>query len=193
MARWRALVIVLFLYLCLNKVGIALDKAYLTIYGSVLTGDTLDRTYRFKANFDRDYTFITVAVGKPFMNIKGHLDLGAEGQVAKHFGRQDHFELNGLIVQRWLTFPWNHAVKTSFAAGQGISYATALPSFEENAHGATAQFLGYLLFEFTFSLSSYPQWAVSTRIHHRSGANGVFSGVYGASNAFGIGLSYLFQ
>lgn len=192
MVRWLALVLILFLCLCLNKAGIALDKTYLTIYGSVLTGDTLGRTYNFKASFDRDYTFITAAVGKPFMNIKGHLDLGVEGQIAKHFGEQDHFELNGLIVERWLTFPWNRTLKTSFAAGQGISYATELPSFEEKVHGDTAQFLGYLLFEFTFSLPRYSQWALSTRIHHRSGANGIFSGVYGASNAFGLGLSYLF-
>jgi hypothetical protein len=158
----------------------------------VLTGDTLDQTYRFKASFDRGYTFITVAVGKPFTNIKKHLDLGVEGQVAKHFGGQDHFELNGLIVERWLTFPWNHIVKTNFAAGQGVSYATALPSFEEKTHETTAQFLGYLLFEFTFALPKYPQWTLSTRIHHRSGANGIFSGIYGASNAFGLGLSYWF-
>jgi hypothetical protein len=192
MVRCLVLLVILFPCFCLNKTGIALDEAYLTVYGSVLTGDTLGQTLSFEANFDRAYTFMTVAVGKPFMNIKRHLDLGVEGQLAKHFGGQDHFELNGLIVQRWLTFPWNHTVKTSFAAGQGFSYATELPSFEEEAHGTTAQFLGYLLFEFTFALPKYPQWALSTRIHHRSGANGIFSGIYGASNAFGLGISYVF-
>ncbi len=167
-------------------------SVYLTLYGSVLTADTLGKTLCFQADLDFSYPFVTVVVGKPFFDVSRHLHIGIEGQIAKHFGGQDHLELNALLVERWTTFPWNAFVNTTFAAGQGLSYATELPELEEESKGATAHLLGYLLFEFTFALPQYSQWALSTRIHHRSGADGLFSGVYGASNAMGVGLSYAF-
>ena len=56
---------------------------------------------------------------------------------------------------------------TTFAVGEGISYATEVPELEPG-EGAS-QWLNYLLFEVTFALPKYPEWAIVGRIHHRSG------------------------
>jgi hypothetical protein len=48
------------------------------------------------------------------------------------------------------------------------------------------------LFEAAFALPDVPQWELITRIHHRSGTFGLFNGVTGASNAWGVGMRYNF-
>ncbi len=157
-----------------------------------MTGAPLYELYHLTADYDRNYTFLAFAVGKKCVSFSKHLILGGEGQFVKHFGGRGQYEWNVLLVEHWLTFPWNHIVRTSIALGQGVSYATEIPEIEEQSYEKTAQFLGYLLFEATFSLSQYSRWNIVARIHHRSGASGFFSGVNGASNAFGIGVSYSF-
>jgi hypothetical protein len=44
----------------------------------------------------------------------------------------------------------------------------------------------------TFALPNTPKWNLVFRLHHRSGIFGLFDGIEGASNAFGIGLKYKF-
>ena len=41
------------------------------------------------------------------------------------------WEFNGLIIARWRLFPWDKYLDTSFAIGDGISYATEVPEIEE--------------------------------------------------------------
>jgi hypothetical protein len=120
------------------------------------------------------------------------IDIEIEGQVVKHFGDQDHWGFNGLPVIRWLPFPWDDFLNTSFAAGVGLSYATETPKIEEMEREDTAKLLGYLMFEFSFSLPKYPKYLFVARLHHRSGANGLFDDVLDASNAIGFGLKYTF-
>lgn len=117
-----------------------------------------------------------------------------EGQIGKHFGLQDHYELNGLVVLRWNQWPWSDVVRTSFALGEGLSWASEVPALELSSHtneGAT-QLLNYLLVEITLGAVSILDWDFVFRIHHRSGIFGSFDGVDGGSNIIGFGLKWRF-
>jgi len=117
-----------------------------------------------------------------------------EVQGVKHWGQQTHWELNALLILRWREFPWNETVRTSFALGEGLSWASEIPDPELESHtneGAT-QLLNYLLLEWTFGLPSEPDWDLVLRIHHRSGIFGLFDGVDGGSNVLAVGVKYTF-
>ncbi len=162
-----------------------------TVYGAIQTHSDLGGTF-LNPDFDSDYHFLAAAVSRRIGSMTRHIDWEVEGQAVKHFGDQNHMEFNVLLIARWLTFPWDSYLDTSFAVGNGLSYATRTPRIEEIQHDKTHQFLDYMLFELTFSLPQQPRWSMVWRIHHRSGVYGLFNGVHGASNALGVGLKYHF-
>jgi hypothetical protein len=163
----------------------------LTLYYGKLTDANLTQTATFDFSFENS-DFIDLALSRKLYTYRHYFDLEIEGQIAKHFGEQDNWEFNAVAYFRWLLFPWNSYLDTSFAAGAGLSYATSVPETEAKNYDESAQFLGALMFEFAFSLPHVPEWSLVTRLHHRSGAGGLFSGVHGASNAYGIGIRYSF-
>lgn len=97
------------------------------------------------------------------------------------------------IEGRWSEFPWNTYLMTSFAIGEGISYATSIPSLEGKSSDNTKRMLNYMLLEATFSLPSKPRWQLVLRLHHRSGAYGLYHAGNTGSNNVGLGLRYLFD
>lgn len=99
------------------------------------------------------------------------------------------------FVFRWVNWPWDNYLTTTFAAGEGISYTSRVPYVETHdatAHGSQ-RLLNYLVFEITFALPSHPEWQLVGRIHHRSTAYGVFGNSNGGSNTVGLGIRYLFS
>ncbi len=134
------------------------------------------------------------ALSRKLASLNERIDIEFEGQVAKHAGPvQRHWEVNGLGVLRWQTFPWDRYVDTSAAFGLGLSYAFDKPEFEVQAHDRSNRLLGYILVELTAALPRAPQWEFVARIHHRSAANGTFENdLRGASNGLGFGLKYRF-
>jgi hypothetical protein len=170
--------------------GAAEDWA-VTVFGAFqLRGDIWQTFYA--PDFHTGYGFAALAVSRKFYSPTRHIDLELEGQFVKHLVGQYHEEFNGLLVARWLTFPWNRHVPTTFAAGNGLSYAVQTPEWESTLHGKASQLLNCMMFELTFSLPDTPRWSLVWRVHHRSGVFGLFSGVEGASNAMGLGLKYRF-
>ncbi len=105
-------------------------------------------------------------------------------------------EFNPFFSVRWNKFPWNHFIRTSFAIGEGISYATRQP-FQEIRDPTKSEnakpLLNYLMFEIGLSLPKHPQWQLFLRIHHRSGAYGLFCRGIVGSTAVGLGLRYRFS
>jgi hypothetical protein len=194
MGRWRLgwyLLIVIFLgFIPFSSADAERDWA-LTIYSGRLTDSNLANTVTFNFDFEDSY-FIDLALSRRLYTYRDYFNLEIEGQIAKHFGDQHHWEFNGVAYFRWLPFPWDSYLDTSFAAGVGLSYATSVPEIEAKNHDETAKFLGALMFELAFSRPSIPQWGLVSRLHHRSGAGGLFSGVHGASNAWAIGIRYSF-
>ncbi len=115
-----------------------------------------------------------------------------EAQFAKHFGFQDHVETNVLFLLRWHSFPWDRFLETSFAVGDGLSYAWGRPQAEVIESDSSTRLLNYLLFEFCFT----PNWELPLslifRIHHRSGVFGLFNGTHGGSNFVSGGIRLAF-
>lgn len=111
-----------------------------------------------------------------------------EGQAAKHYGKQDNWELNLLAAGRWHGFPWNDRIRTTAAFGLGPSYATSTPAYEVEMNGTSNRLMAYWYLEVTAGPAS-ADWSVSFRLHHRSTAFGLF-GRDGGYNALAIGLRY---
>lgn len=103
------------------------------------------------------------------------------------------FEFAPYIAFRWANFPWNHYVNTSFALGEGVSYASSIPTLERRDNENTKRLLNYMLVEATFAPPSYPRLQLVTRLHHRSGAYGLYHAGNTGSNDVGLGLRFLFD
>lgn len=90
-------------------------------------------------------------------------------------------------------FPGSYLINTA-AIGEGISYASSIPlreSKDSSTHNAK-RLLNYLMFEVTTALPAYPEWELAVRIHHRSGAWGLYGAGNLSSNVIGLGVRYLF-
>lgn len=161
------------------------------VYGGKVTDNTMQQIIEGDVNFV-DSKFLVVVLGKNLTTYKDLIGVEAEGQMAKHWGMQDHYEFNGVVFLRWLPFPWDKYLDTSFAVGEGFSYATKKPEVEIMNDGKTAKFLNYLGFELDFAVPGAPNYSFFTRLHHRSGIFGLIDGVHGGSNALGAGFKYSF-
>jgi len=185
-----ALVLLGLVLLGSHSQALANDTRFVSLYGGRACYDDLANILSGK-EYVNSYVAV-LAVGKGFADYKHYLRMEGEGQVAKHWGEQDHFEFNALLGLRWLPFPWDRYLDTSFAVGAGLSYATDEPEIEVEKNDRTARLLGYLMFELAVVVPQQPKWTLFARVHHRSGAFGLFDGVSGGSNVLGAGLRYAF-
>lgn len=185
------LVVVLALILLGQRNAAAEEKWFVGLYGGQVTGGTVKEIFDSEADY-MNSRFCAFIVGKPFWSYKDFIGMEAEGQIVRHWEFQEHFEFNALLVIRWLLFPWDRYVDTSFAFGEGVSYATEDPEIEVQTHDNVSKFLNYLMFELSFQIPKQSRWSVFARLHHRSGIFGFINGVSGASNAVGAGLRYSF-
>ena len=162
---------------------------YTTLVGGVYSGSQL---LEIPARLDLkdSYTF-GVSVSKQFAEWTRYMRLEGELQVLKHFGEQDHWEFTGSLNLRWVVFPWNRYIETSVALGEGLSWATEIPALEkaDPTNSGNSQLLNYILLEVTFAIPESP-WSLVTRIHHRSGAWGLFG--HSGSNILEAGIRYRF-
>ena len=183
--------IALALIICFCRPSFAEKNWAVSVYWARLTDGGLGKALFFDTSFENSQ-LLDVALSRKLYRLRDLIDFEVEGQVVRHFQDQDHWEFNALIVARWLPFPWDRYLDTSFAVGEGLSYATEISEIEGKRHDKTSKLLNYLMFEFEFTLPRLPDWSLLTRIHHRSGVFGLFDGVRGASNACGVGLRYRF-
>jgi len=163
------------------------------LFGGVGSGSDLGEVLTFDADFE-DSQLIGGALNREMFSFWRHFGFELEGQVIRHVGKQDNWEFNVLYDLRLKTFPWDKYLDTSFAVGQGLSYATSRPQIEVERHpDDNAHFLHYLMFELAFALPEIPDWRLVTRIHHRSGVFGLFNSVNGGgSNFLVLGLRHHF-
>ena len=103
----------------------------LSVYGAILVQDSLNDILSGQPRV-RESSFLTVvALARELWRYRSWFAIETEGQIGKHFDEMDHWEFNGLFIARWHLFPWDKYVDTSFAAGDGLSYATQVPEAEE--------------------------------------------------------------
>lgn len=173
-----------------------------TFFGGPLT--TQNTTQMLRGIHFENSGIVALAGSKTLGSVwDDQLSFEFEAQAVQHVGKQNHLELNPIvIIARWKCFPWNHVLPTTFAIGDGLSIATKLPKLEERREGPkrifrkdksnASQVLNMVMAELTLALPQYPKWAFVARYHHRSGMFGVFDGVHDASTAFAAGFKYRF-
>lgn len=167
-------------------------KWSVAVYGGVGTDAGIENPPGNNSSFV-DSHLLAVAVNREILRANDWVALEGEAQLVQHFGKQDHNEVNALLVLRWLPFPWDDVVETSVAVGDGVSYATAIPQIEkERSPGNNARLLNYLLVEVEMAPPGDRSWSVIARIHHRSGVFGLFDGVSLGSNFYALGMRYRF-
>ena len=118
--------------------------------------------------------------------LEGDLTWEVEGQVGYNFGDQSHGEFNAAFGPRWHAFPWGDSVDMSAAFLLGLSYATEVPEVEVELEGTSEQLLIYWCVELTVG-PPRSDWALSLRLHHRSGGFG-FIAEDGGMNAVALGV-----
>ena len=88
----------------------------------------------------------------------------------------------GIGARLWVQ-PW-----LSISVVEGVSFYTDVSLYEKTFREKSSQLLNYLGFEVEAAVS--PDLSLVGRIHHRSGAFGLFDGVSGGSNGYLLGLRY---
>ncbi len=164
----------------------------LMIYQGFATSTDLGQTLVFDIKSE-DSQFTGLVVNRKMFPFWRYFTFELEGQVLRHYGKQELWEYNGLFMIRFHPFLLDSTVNIEFAAGEGLSYASELPVIEQDQHpDAASRFLNYLVFEIAVTLPQYREWTLATRIHHRSGVFGLFNGTRGGSNFLALGLRYHF-
>lgn len=132
--------------------------------------------------------FAGAALDQSVAEWRGLVRWEVEGQLAKHFGLQTHWEATGALALRWQAFWWDRYLDTSAAVGDGLSYTSRISEVEARRHKRTEKLLNYLFFEVSAALPGAERWSLVLRQHHRSGVFGTFGGVRGGSDLLLLGL-----
>jgi hypothetical protein len=170
------------------------NQWFSSLYVGQYSNTALNEIIRLNTDFERSNVYV-LSLGKELGVYKDVIGYEVEGQVAYHSGEQTHAEVNAAFTLRWLPFPWDRYLDTSFAFGNGLSYATSEPELEirEGDEHETNQLLYYILVELAFKVPKYDAWDVFVRIHHRSSVFGLIDGISTGSNFVGLGLRYRFS
>ncbi len=169
------------------------DQWFASYYVGQYSDTAFNEIIRFNTELESSYVHV-LSVGKELGVYKDIIQYELEGQVSKHDGGQDHEEINGVFTLRWLPFWWDNYLDTSFAFGNGLSYATEDPPLEirDSDDDETSKWLYYFLVEMAFGVPKSTNWDVFMRIHHRSSVFGAINNVTAGSNFVGLGLRYRF-
>ncbi len=160
-------------------------------YTGLFTHTRFNEIIRLQTDFDDSYV-AALAVNRTLAVHGAHAEWEAEAQVARHWGRQHHFEVNAALLLRWRRYPWDNLVNTSVALGIGPSFALSTPALEEELRERVSRRLLFMPFEITAGPpGADSSWEVFTRVHHRSGAFDVISRA-GGSNFVAAGLRVRF-
>lgn len=122
--------------------------------------------------------------------------LELEGQLVKHFGKQDHLEGTAAVVIRSGEIHPFEKLSFNVAWANGLSFAFSDPAHELGTTGKrgvdTRRMQYYMGIETEFTHSALPDFHLVTKLHHRSGIYGVISPSKTGSNFIGAGLRWDF-
>jgi hypothetical protein len=163
----------------------------IAVYSGPYTDNSLpEEIALFQPLSFEDAQLVAVAYAETLAQPSESVRWELEGNVVKWFGDQDHVELNGLVMLRWLTPPWERWIDSSVGFGNGLSLASENPELEAFFHPdtGTRRLLYHIAIDVGFTLPWAPDWETFVRVHHRSGVFGTFGGVDGGSNVLALGL-----
>ena len=148
----------------------------------------------YDVNFEDTY-LVAMALSTKLFDVGEYLDFELEGNIVRRFGDDEEWEFNAAIFLRWDKFPWQDFVYTTVGLGFiGPSFATGISETERRKSGNNkgSKVLNYFTPEITFSPPSNRNISVIMRVHHRSGAFGLFDGVDGGSSFVSVGFRHYF-
>ncbi len=161
-----------------------------TVYGGFASDNKFSRIALtpWDAEIDTDIPWLAGSVSKRIWSWRQSVTVEAEGGLGYRFGSEDTGEIWGAIYVRYDDFPWNHIVYTTVAASTGLNYATKISPIERNKTGGSSRLLHYFSPEFTFARPEDKNLELVLRLHHRSGAFGLFNGASSGTNIVTLGV-----
>jgi len=145
----------------------------------------------WKWSFD-DGGIVGATAARRVATIFDIIDIETEIGAAKRFGNMSEGEFWGAIYVRYIDFPWNKYLYTTFALSTGLNYATGISDFEKEVSGLNppggTHVMHYFSPEFTFALPDHKDRQLVVRLHHRSGAYGVISGAFSGASYLTVGF-----
>ncbi|TLY47609.1 MAG: hypothetical protein E6K54_04225 [Gammaproteobacteria bacterium] len=162
--------------------------------GPILTAQSLNFKYGTMNSIDLSYQLDpTNTLRRFFRPLVSTIEI-ADNITQRHDPNGLIYEFDPYLNFRWKTFPWDHYVTTTFAIGDGFSYATGIPLREQHdsSNNNAKRLLNFLVVEATFAAPSHPDLQLVLRVNHRCGAWGLFGAGNLSSNAVGLGIRYLF-
>ena len=121
-----------------------------------------------------DIHFASLTFGRKVADYGHYVSFEPEVGVGKRFGDADEIEIWGALYLRWNAFVWDHIVDTSVAVSTGVSYASESNEREEDRVRGDASLLHYFSPEITLAPPDQNLASFVIRLHHRSGAGGLF-------------------
>ena len=162
----------------------------IAVFGGVMTNsDAVDFLTPWTLDL-RESNMVALAATYGIGRFDHRFGFEIEGQIMRHFGDQDHWEITLPIIGRWEAFPWDDVVDTSLAIGAGPSYASEKPKVEVANEGDSRRLLLYWMMELELGPPG-KDWSALIRLHHRSTVYGLI-GDAGGSNAVLVGLRQRF-
>ena len=112
-------------------------------------------------------------------------------EIVDENSRSPFLDYNASFMIRWVDFPWNRHVRTSFATGVGLSYSEKIYLMDIQRHPGEDR--SHLKFnwpiQLTFAAPRYPDHQLNLFLSHQSGGH-IFD--EGGVNSIGIGYRFGF-
>jgi hypothetical protein len=121
-----------------------------------------------------DIHFANLTIGRKLADFGHYISLEPEAGIGKRFGDANEYEFWGALYLRWHVFPWDHIINTTVATSTGVSYASNSNRLEEERVRGSASTLHYFSPEITLAPPGGSWVSFVIRLHHRSGAGGIF-------------------
>lgn len=122
-----------------------------------------------------DINFASLTFARKVADYGRFLSFEPEVGAGRRFGDADEYEFWGALYMRWNPFFWDHIVDTSVAVSIGVSWATdSNPEEENRVDSKNISFLHYFSPEITLAPPGESSYSFVIRLHHRSGAGGLF-------------------
>ncbi|PJZ84401.1 hypothetical protein [Leptospira harrisiae] len=166
----------------LHSVSIPKENWSMVLYGGIFTTtDLIPIVFRQKTDYKESYIG-SLGISRPLDYRIRWFDFLWEGNVTKHFGEMNHWEVNGFYIVK---IDRMYGSPFSLSLGEGLSLASENPKLENKAKGyyldglqkdaiESRTLLNYMMVEFSSYLPFERKTELFLRVHHRSGVFGLY-------------------
>ena len=166
------------------------DRA-ITVHGGLVSDNKLMRLLLtpWDAEVEGDIPWLGVSASQRIGSLGDGFTFEIEAGTGYRFGSEKTGEVWSALFVRYDDFPWNNRIYTTMAASTGVNLASRISPIERGKGGGnTSKLLHYLAPEITFADPRDKDLELVLRLHHRSGAFGLFDGATSGSNIATLGI-----